>query len=552
MSRWLLGMAAVVLVLLALVTMAREPVSPEAPGTVRDVVYFGAAGPLRIRLHVTIGGKPAEAVWEQAVAGLFAFLDRNGDGKLDATERSVISEPRRGRPNNPVILDGAGAPLRLTFESKEEVVTRKAFAAAIRAAEFEAVRLASTVLRADSAQLSAALFRHLDQNHDGKLSADELRAARERLSVLDANEDELLTPAELLGQPISTNAVRPVAVAGMQRSSDEAEKGLPDLLFLASDLPAAVKQVLVARGGEKAKSLSRSDFRADAKAFAALDKDGNGRLDLAELTAWLQQPPDAEIMLALGPGKVSLLPPGTGRSSVFHTEPGGTLFGSIPGTRLRFEPPNDGSLKAAWDTTADRLRQQFVGLAKAKGVVTRKQLENQPAAQALFDFADRNADGKVDPAEVEQALKVLAPLATCRVQITFVDGGNGLFELLDRNGDGQLSPRELIEAAAVLRPFADAGGRVGPKDLPREIRIQTTAAGIPAVVSPPPLPSMARRDNARPASTESVPAWFTKMDRNGDGDVSLREFLGPLELFHKLDRNGDGLISPEEARAGPR
>jgi hypothetical protein len=33
------------------------------------------------------------------------------------------------------------------------------------------------------------------------------------------------------------------------------------------------------------------------------------------------------------------------------------------------------------------------------------------------------------------------------------------------------------------------------------------------------------------------------MDRNGDSDVSLREFLGPIEHFRKLDRNGDGLIS---------
>jgi hypothetical protein len=41
------------------------------------------------------------------------------------------------------------------------------------------------------------------------------------------------------------------------------------------------------------------------------------------------------------------------------------------------------------------------------------------------------------------------------------------------------------------------------------------------------------------------------MDRNRDGFVSLREFLGPEAAFRKLDLNGDGLISPEEAqRAG--
>ena len=37
------------------------------------------------------------------------------------------------------------------------------------------------------------------------------------------------------------------------------------------------------------------------------------------------------------------------------------------------------------------------------------------------------------------------------------------------------------------------------------------------------------------------------MDRNGDGDVSRREFLGTPEEFKKLDLDGDGLISREEA-----
>jgi len=45
------------------------------------------------------------------------------------------------------------------------------------------------------------------------------------------------------------------------------------------------------------------------------------------------------------------------------------------------------------------------------------------------------------------------------------------------------------------------------------------------------------------------PAWFHKMDRNGDGDVSRNEFLGSAEQFDAVDTDKDDLISLAEAEA---
>jgi hypothetical protein len=42
------------------------------------------------------------------------------------------------------------------------------------------------------------------------------------------------------------------------------------------------------------------------------------------------------------------------------------------------------------------------------------------------------------------------------------------------------------------------------------------------------------------------PAWFLRMDTNGDGDLTRREFLGSDEQFNQLDKSGDGAISTLE------
>jgi Ca2+-binding EF-hand superfamily protein len=62
-----------------------------------------------------------------------------------------------------------------------------------------------------------------------------------------------------------------------------------------------------------------------------------------------------------------------------------------------------------------------------------------------------------------------------------------------------------------------------------------------------------RKYDAAPETLRGVPAWFIVRDRDGDGQVSLKEFApslsaASLALFGRLDKNGDGFITPDEVR----
>jgi Ca2+-binding EF-hand superfamily protein len=120
------------------------------------------------------------------------------------------------------------------------------------------------------------------------------------------------------------------------------------------------------------------------------------------------------------------------------------------------------------------------------------------------------------------------------VSLTAVSGPVGLFDLLDADRDGQLSVAELRGAKSALANWS-------PDEAGASLVIVQGVARPPAV----PLVRTFRRG--------AGPAWFRAMDRNGDGYVSPREFLGTPEQFRKLDADGDGLISPEEAgKAAPK
>jgi hypothetical protein len=90
----------------------------------------------------------------------------------------------------------------------------------------------------------------------------------------------------------------------------------------------------------------------------------------------------------------------------------------------------------------------------------------------------------------------------------------------------------------------DGDGRVAPEEIPRRFEWVLSQAPLSAPVRNRPV-------NQPLMQTEPVakgPPWFQKMDRNRDGDLSPREFLGPRAEFRRLDANGDGLIDDREAK----
>jgi Ca2+-binding EF-hand superfamily protein len=503
-----------------------KPAAPDDSEAVRDVFLLLDRGPIHMRLRITIGGKSPQAVRRDYLARLFKALDTDKDGKLSRAEfeRSPLNTSRRGKAARPLSPREAAetVPVRKLADALERV-----------AGETLAFRQDNTNRKTDD-----AVFDALDANHDGSLSEDEILQAQNLLLAKDQDDDDCVTLDEF--KPADTGMMMPVVLPGRERPLAAVSNMLVDgagRLFA----PRLVRRYDQDRDGKL--TLAESGLTPDR--FRALDTDGDGKLSAEELAALRQQPPDVEAALELEP------PAGTSAQvqvsanpNVHASRPDFASF-TFTDTILELAVRSFDPIGAA---VADA-RDQFNRLdADQNGYLDRDELKmNVRFQRGLFETIDTDGDDKIFWPEMERYVQSRAEVAATRCDIVLHDLGHGFFEALDLNHDGRLGLREIRVASDTLRHLRKPDrALLRANDPPRRLHLEVVRGSFQLFGTGGMGQSTIPRIVAQPRSPVG-PVWFQRMDRNLDGDLTWKEFLGPRHVFEELDTDHDGLIDPKEA-----
>ena len=539
--------------LLAALPQGDAPAANPSVEAKRELVFLAENRPVFVRLEFSGGDRSLDAAWLDSIRAAHKTLDRDGDGKLSTKEAdpAVVSALAR-------LAIGGAEPITIggiDVSPKDEVVSVEELAEAFRPilGPFRLKPLRQAVGRTD------ALFDHLDRNKDSSLTKPELATISGTLRPLDLDDNDMISAEEL--EPFNS----PTLMAQAQVSNDRKSRltTLPPVVELIpgeSSLRLArlfLKQYDKGKDGLPGKldnKLSIEEFAIGAETFASADRNSDELLDTDELRKFLAAPAvdfSLQLIFPSDPaerGNIKVI----GESSLpseskVRRLASGDVELAIGQVRLDVRVDNGERLG---ESVRRIVQQRFKSLDVNKdGYLEGKErdainAQGSPFA-GLVDLIDRDADGKVYLKELADFVDLQTEAARARLVATVADQGRAIFGILDLDKDRRLSARELQRTVDRVTSWdSDGDGMVSADDIPYYLQFNAARAGLPGLTGESAIDA-----NERSASPSVSPVWFQRMDRNHDGDVARREFLGSRDQFDRLDRDKDGLIDANEALA---
>lgn len=462
--------------------------TPTAP---LELVVLGDSTISRVDVRVDVENVPITKVWDQTFASLFAFFDKNGNGLIDDKEAAVLPSPLSLRQSM-----GSGftppvgqAPRYAELDKSGDGKVKAEDLAAYYRGKGVGNLVVGVGRLPGGSDLTASLLKALDSDGDGKVSEKDWNAATGALGRFDANDDELIGAGELVSKLLYPGAagtflLKPSAAG----ATPPGVLGDLPLLLLPANHSDTQWADEVARRKPGMKLGAPSEWRAH-------QADGRWAVHLGGKTS------DAEIFA--------------------YASDGVRLCGWVASGRL-----GDSVLSSRRTMTT-----QFESPTTEPEVAGTTRRRGGGNLSWLTPIADRDGDGKLDRKELDSWFELQSQIARGQVLMTVLDGG-GLFEVLDTSRDGALSIRELRKSWDRLKEAGCVADGVFDRSRIPRVVLAAVSCGYPQSLSP---------------EQRRGPAWSKAMDRNGDGDVSRREFTGTADKFEKLDKDKDGLIDPDEA-----
>ena len=505
-------------------------------------------GPLVARIYITIDGTPFRAEATKRVDELLAALDADGDGQTpwsEAFDNAAFAvgpfetppDDNRGRARllRSVDLDRDG---QVSREEIHFLLAHESFGAP----DFDltADPGAQLVDRYDS-----YVWRLLDVDDDGILSAEEFLGAAERLKSRDADDDDLLHADEV------NPYISVVDPQGTMMTEDSyAGLGSASVIQLGFDAEWSTVRTALDEHYLPDDEFQPESFPMTPGLFAALDGDGDGSLADHEFVRLNRVPPHLELEVHFG--RTGDLPPGIAmvelsseiaglNPRIARGERGVTL--ELSGIKVRFFSNDPGAADYQQLAAA-----QLAALdANSDGYLEESELpEGNPDMEFSFANLDTSGDGKVYPDELAAYIERQQAAQLKQVRATSAGLEDALYSALDTSNDGRLTLREIVDAPRRLAELdSDGDGALLKDDIPASIAVSLSRGAADAMQqAAAPRPAMVQA-----APPVAGPPWFVRMDSNGDGDISPREFLGDAAKFAGLDADADGFIDLAEATA---